>query len=112
MKFFKKLKDKLEHKRNNKEALYALRESDRTYCLICGYDSEDEDMFIDDCPCCGWHMGYVYDHKDLRGSIIEARMEWINDRKAQWDSKTMQLADWSVEKAWEQIRANVPEKFQ
>ena len=83
----------------------------RRHCLVCGFDFGQPVHFDDDCPCCGCHMGFVWDD-DSPEFIRENRMDWINDRNAQWDVIEHQPADWSVEKAWEQIRANVPEKFQ
>ena len=83
--------------------------ANRNHCLVCGFDFGQNVESDDDCPCCGLHMGYFWDDEDPE-FVKKARMRWINERRAQWES--MQPADWSVEKAWEQIRANVPEKFQ
>lgn len=85
--------------------------ANRTHCLVCGFDFGQYVDREDDCPCCGYHMGYVWDD-DSPEFIRKQRMRWINGRNAQWDDIGMQPADWSVEKAGEQIRANVPEKFQ
>ena len=85
--------------------------ANRHHCLVCGFDFGQNVDREDDCPVCGEHMGFNWDdcHKS---TIVENRMEWINDRNAQWEAIEYQPADWSVEKAWAQIRANVPEKFQ
>ena len=83
----------------------------RTHCLVCGFDFQEIILPEDDCPCCGMHMGFYWENCH-KSSFIEARQEWIEDRNAQWYVEEMQPADWSVDKAWAQVRANVPKKFQ
>ncbi|MBA44838.1 MAG: hypothetical protein CMF62_12680 [Magnetococcales bacterium] len=83
----------------------------RTHCLVCGFDFGQEVIREDDCPCCGFFMGYFWEDAGLEHIRI-GRLHWIEKQKARWDSPAMQPAEWSVDKAWAQVRANVPKKFQ
>ena len=79
-------------------------------CLVCGYMLSKKTSFLDRCDCCGQRLDVTFG-EDIT-AIKADRDHWIDGQSAEWAVKEMQPADWSVEKAWEQILANVPEKLQ